>query len=168
MWESLIWAKNSLIVRSNSLHGRQKFPARVRRELARKILTRLPFWLPLTPPLTPESTKFPAFSLLAGNFEVRDGFARDCPLLRRVRYEPDDLTTGNSSLRRSGWPPPARSFSPPTSRAVALTDLSPLWSRSELGRFRASRTAKKPADSFRRAPSFQRGIAAISAGSGST
>src|SRR5215469_18816157 len=79
LWESLIWAKNSLIVRSNSLHGRQKFPARVRRELARKILTRLPFWLPLTPPLTPESTKFPAFSLLAGNFEVRDGFARDWP-----------------------------------------------------------------------------------------
>jgi len=35
-------------------------------------------------PLTPESTKFPAFSLLAGNLEVRDGFARDCPLQRGV------------------------------------------------------------------------------------
>ena len=28
--------------------------------------------------------KFPACSQLAGNFGVRDGFARDCPLLRKV------------------------------------------------------------------------------------
>ena len=84
LWESLIWAKNSLIVRSNSLHGRQKFPARMRRELARKILTWLPFLAAFDAPLTPESTKFPAFSLLAGKIGFRDGFARDCPLQRRV------------------------------------------------------------------------------------
>jgi hypothetical protein len=33
--------------------------------------------------------KFPAFSLLAGNFGFRDGFARDCPLQRRVTCEPE-------------------------------------------------------------------------------
>src|SRR5215469_2697405 len=113
LWESLIWAKNSLIVRSNSLHGRQKFPARVRRELARKILTRLPFWLPLTPPLTPESTKFPAFSLLAGNFEVRDGFARDCPLQQRVCCELNFASPRSWRTRGIGARSAARRSFPP-------------------------------------------------------
>ena len=31
--------------------------------------------------------KFPVFSLLAGNFRSRDGFARDYPLQRRVLWE---------------------------------------------------------------------------------
>jgi len=35
-------------------------------------------------PLTTESTKFPAFSQLAGKFGFRDGFARDCPLQQGV------------------------------------------------------------------------------------
>jgi hypothetical protein len=33
---------------------------------------------------SPESMKFPVFSLLAGNFGFRDGFARDCLLQRGV------------------------------------------------------------------------------------
>src|ERR1700730_4421757 len=37
---------------------------------------------------SPESMKFPVFSLLAGNFGFRDGFARDCLLQGRVRCEP--------------------------------------------------------------------------------
>jgi hypothetical protein len=40
---------------------------------------------------SPESMKFPVFSLLAGNFGFRDGFARDCLLQRRVICEPDFL-----------------------------------------------------------------------------
>ena len=32
---------------------------------------------------------FPVFSLLAGNFGFRDGFARDCLLQRRVTREPE-------------------------------------------------------------------------------
>jgi hypothetical protein len=32
--------------------------------------------------------KFPVFSLLTGNFSSRDGFARDCPLQRRVTSQP--------------------------------------------------------------------------------
>src|ERR1700730_1380549 len=37
---------------------------------------------------SPESMKFPVFSLLAGNFGFRDGFARDCLLQQRVHCEP--------------------------------------------------------------------------------
>jgi hypothetical protein len=33
--------------------------------------------------------KFPVFSLLAGNFRSRDGFARDYPLQRRVKRTPE-------------------------------------------------------------------------------
>jgi hypothetical protein len=35
--------------------------------------------------------KFPANSLLAGNFGLRDEFAHDCLLQRRVHCEPDDV-----------------------------------------------------------------------------
>jgi hypothetical protein len=38
-------------------------------------------------PSSSESMKFPAFSQLAGNLAFRDGFARDCPLQRRVGSE---------------------------------------------------------------------------------
>src|SRR5260370_11163989 len=44
-WDSLITAETSLIARFNSLHGRKKFPVRMRRELARKKLISCPFSL---------------------------------------------------------------------------------------------------------------------------
>ena len=50
---------------------------------------------------SPESMKFPVFSLLAGNFGFRDGFARDCLLQRGVMYEPA-LTPLCHDLRRRG------------------------------------------------------------------
>ena len=35
---------------------------------------------------------FPVFSQLAGKLAVRDGFARDCPLQRRVRSDPGGIS----------------------------------------------------------------------------
>ena len=43
--------------------------------------------------------KFPVFSLLAGNFDIRDEFARDCALQRGVRCEPDFLDQGGIFFR---------------------------------------------------------------------
>ena len=58
--------------------------------------------------------EFPVFSLLTGNFSSRDGFARDCPLQRRVINEPQGKVTAKAvaiappALRshRQDTPPP--------------------------------------------------------------
>jgi hypothetical protein len=65
---SLIRAKLSLIARFNSLQGRKKFPAPMRRELIGKPRVSRHFLLPLAPTAEHKSMKFPVFSLLAGNF----------------------------------------------------------------------------------------------------
>src|SRR6516164_1121932 len=52
--------------RFNSLQGCKKFPAGLRRELARAT-DLAPFFAPFDASLSPESTKFPAFSQPAGN-----------------------------------------------------------------------------------------------------
>src|ERR1700726_87779 len=80
--DSLIRGKNSLMARINSLQGRIKFPVPMRRELDRKLLYLALHSEPNSRPRRPRRTKFPVFSLLAGNFGFRDGFARDCLLQR--------------------------------------------------------------------------------------
>src|ERR1700751_487097 len=69
---SLICAKASLMARLNSLLGRNKFPAPMRRELARKHLTLLPYSACPLAALRPICPKFPANSQLAGNFGLSE------------------------------------------------------------------------------------------------
>jgi hypothetical protein len=70
--DSLICAKASLMGRLNSLLGRNKFPAPMRRELARKHLTLLPYSAYPLVVLWPIRPKFPANSQLAGNFGLSE------------------------------------------------------------------------------------------------
>jgi hypothetical protein len=69
---SLICANASLMRCLNSLLGRNKFPAPMRRELARKRLTLLPYSACPVAALRPISPKFPANSQLAGNFGLSE------------------------------------------------------------------------------------------------
>jgi hypothetical protein len=87
-WASLIIAKISLIAQFNSLQGGNKFPVRMRRELARKGSDLMPIFGRDWRAAKPESMKFPVFSQLAGNLGFRDEFARDCPLQGRVHKPP--------------------------------------------------------------------------------
>jgi hypothetical protein len=63
-WASLIIAKISLIAQFNSLQGGNKFPVRMRRELARKGSDLMPIFGRGWRAAKPESMKFPVFSLL--------------------------------------------------------------------------------------------------------
>ena len=58
----------------------------------------MPFFAAIDAPRSPESMKFPVNSLLAGNFRLRDEFARDCLLQRRVSCEPDFLDRGAENI----------------------------------------------------------------------
>jgi hypothetical protein len=62
----------------NSLLGVQKFPAPLRREFRLKPLISLVKYRVGIGTRKPESAKFPANSLLAGNLQVGDRFAYDC------------------------------------------------------------------------------------------
>jgi hypothetical protein len=61
-------------------------------------------------PLSSASMKFPVFSLLAGNFGSRDGFARDCSSSGESYA---NLTFGNRILLGETSPPTGMSFSIP-------------------------------------------------------
>src|ERR1700680_466665 len=91
-WDSLITAETSLIARFNSLQDRKKFPARMRRELARKKLISCPFSLLLRRRQAPNRRN----SLY---FPFRDEFAADSSLQRRVMCEPDSSIRAPNNAR---------------------------------------------------------------------
>jgi hypothetical protein len=77
--------------------------------------------------------KFPVFSLLAGNFGFRDGFARDCLLQRRVLCEPDSLDQDGENLP-SGFKLASSNSRRRGLEGVSITD--DLWRSDAIGRRR--------------------------------